>query len=191
MAKKQLVSDELIFDQSKEDPRALLKVSRQIWRSENGSEESRYKYHLPDAVVIVAFDESGRLIVIDEFQPLKAVSSLKFAGGMIDDEEAPTDTAKRELLEETGFSAGSLKLLARIAENTGFSDRTMWYFLATDCRQQQNPEEGVTVKTINPKEFWYDLMNYFDQDVEKAHGRAGTLKGLTLALYSLGRLLAR
>lgn len=185
MAKKKLVNSEMVFDLSKEDPRALLKVSRQIWRSEDGKEETRYKYHLPDAILVVAFDKEGQLLVIDEFQPLKAVHSLHFVGGMIDGDEKPEVAARRELLEETGYKAGRMELLSRIAENTGFSDRTIWYFLATDCEKVQDPEEGVEVTTVEIAQFSEDLMRYFDKDVSETHGRAGTLKGFVLALNRL------
>jgi ADP-ribose pyrophosphatase len=58
----------------------------------------------PDAVVIIATDESGeRLLVDKEFRMAVGDWVYNFPAGLIDPGEQPQESAKRELREETGL----------------------------------------------------------------------------------------
>ncbi|MCM1181895.1 MAG: NUDIX hydrolase [Roseburia sp.] len=58
----------------------------------------------PDAVVIIATDESGEKILVNrEFRMAVGDWVYNFPAGLIDDGEAPEQSAKRELWEETGL----------------------------------------------------------------------------------------
>jgi ADP-ribose pyrophosphatase len=67
---------------------------------------------LPDGVLVVATDTSGRLLLFEEYKYAVDSYVLTFPAGGIDKGESPTDAALRELLEETGYAADKATLLS-------------------------------------------------------------------------------
>jgi ADP-ribose pyrophosphatase len=59
--------------------------------------------HHPNWVAAVAVTGEGRFVLVRQWREAAKVTSLEFAGGVIDAGEAPAAAAARELLEETGF----------------------------------------------------------------------------------------
>ena len=62
--------------------------------------------------------------------------------GTLEPGEEPIECARRELLEETGASAGSLKHLTTIYTTPGFTDERIHLFLATEIRAGE-PKHGA------------------------------------------------
>ena len=65
---------------------------------------------------------------------------MEIPAGKLDPGEDPLDCAKRELLEETGFSAGRIQYLTTIATTPGFCDEVIHIYMAT----------GLTFSGANP-----------------------------------------
>jgi ADP-ribose pyrophosphatase len=60
--------------------------------------------------------------------------------------EPPADTAARELTEETGYTAGAMRLLGSYYTSPGFADELMHAFVATDLVEgTASPEPGEEV----------------------------------------------
>jgi 8-oxo-dGTP pyrophosphatase MutT (NUDIX family) len=59
----------------------------------------------PDEVIIVARDEDGRILLIEEPSYAFGGTTLLFPGGVVEPGEELLATAQRELREETGFGA--------------------------------------------------------------------------------------
>ncbi len=64
----------------------------------------------PDAVMIVARDKDGRLLVIREERPICGGMIWDIPAGMIDGNESPVEAAKREIFEETGLTLDRAEL---------------------------------------------------------------------------------
>jgi len=62
-----------------------------------------------DTVAVIPFLDKNTVLLIKESQPGRSVPFMDVPGGMIDSEERPEDTAKRELREETGYQASVLQ----------------------------------------------------------------------------------
>jgi 8-oxo-dGDP phosphatase len=56
--------------------------------------------------------------------------------------EAPADTARRELAEEVGLTAGHLEPLTDMISSPGMTDQVLSLFLATDCHRVQRTPLG-------------------------------------------------
>jgi ADP-ribose pyrophosphatase len=68
--------------------------------------------------------------------------------GRIDDGETALTAAKRELLEETGFSASRWKRILHFYVSPGFLDETMTIYLADGLKAgQAQPEEDERIET--------------------------------------------
>jgi len=83
----------------------FLDVRRDIVRLPDGSEASREYVIHPGAVMIVAQLDDGQLVLERQFRyPVQAVM-IEFPAGKLDPGESSLACARRELLEETGYSA--------------------------------------------------------------------------------------
>lgn len=65
---------------------------------------------VPDAVMIVARDDNGRLLVVYEDRPVVGGQIWDIPAGMIEPGESPVDAAKREVYEETGLALDRAEL---------------------------------------------------------------------------------
>ena len=165
-----------------------LRVFKEVYGLPDGKTRTYWKYQKPDVVMIAAFTTDGKIIAEEEFQPGVGVSYLKLAGGNVDEGEEDDNAAIRELREETGYQAGSIELISTIAHDSGRSDAKVLCYLATDCKKVGEPEKGITITLLDPKEFWNRFMIYLLNDRGKTHGGSNSLKCIAPAMHKLGHL---
>ena len=78
----------------------------------------------------------GKVIMQKQYRYGCGVFSYEIPGGIMDPHETNVlDAAKRELLEETGYTAGTIREIAKVAPNPATANNYMHIFLATDCVQ--------------------------------------------------------
>ncbi|WP_211364162.1 NUDIX domain-containing protein [Propionivibrio limicola] len=108
----------------------LLDVRRDRVRLANGHESMREYVVHQGAVVVIPVLDSGKLILERQFRyPLRR-PFLELPAGKIDPGEGIRDTARRELLEETGYSAGSWRHLGVMHPCIGYSNERIEIFIA-------------------------------------------------------------
>jgi ADP-ribose pyrophosphatase len=113
---------------------ALLHVRRDRVRLPDGSEATREFVVHPGAVLVVPVLDDGRLVVERQFRyPLGRVF-LEFPAGKMDPGEAAEATARRELVEETGYEAAELTLLAVLHPVISYSTEAIQCFVARRLR---------------------------------------------------------
>ncbi len=83
-------------------------------------------------VVMVAVTPSGNIILEKQFRPPMGREVLELPAGLIEPGELPEVAAKRELIEETGWSAGKLEFLAEGPISTGASTEALKAYLCTE-----------------------------------------------------------
>lgn len=81
---------------------------------------------------VVALTKSNEVVLVKQYRHGVKEFSLEFPGGIVDDEEDPLEGARRELMEETGYSAGSIVEVGRIYPNPAIQHNTLFCYLATD-----------------------------------------------------------
>ena len=95
------------------------------------------------AIGILAIDERDRVLLVGQHRyPLDAYSWEIPEGGGGPDESA-LDAAKRELAEETGYRAGTWRVLGRAALSNSVTDELAVFFVATDLQAGQASPEGT------------------------------------------------
>lgn len=101
------------------------------------------------AIGIIPIDSEGNTYLIGQYRyPLNAYSwEIPEGGGPLG--EDPSDTAKRELLEEAGLKANKWTLIARVHLSNSVSDEEGFIFIAEELTQAQaQPEDTEQLKLI-------------------------------------------
>lgn len=97
------------------------------------------------SVVIMAIDRSRgepRILLVRQFRYPANSFLWELPAGRVDEGENPAAAAKRELIEETGFSAKKWKKALTFYSSPGFLDERMWLYVAEDLQPgKAQPEE--------------------------------------------------
>jgi len=108
----------------------FLKVQRDIVRLPDGQEVPREYIRHPGAVVILPLFEDGSVLLEKQFRyPLRQVF-IEYPAGKIDPHEDPLECAKRELQEETGYTATDWQFVCTIHNAIAYSDEHLDIYLA-------------------------------------------------------------
>ena len=134
----------------------LLDVRKDRVLLPNGQESIREYIAHPGAVVILAFLPNGNLLFERQFRyPLRRVF-LELPAGKIDPGEAIIDTARRELLEETGYTASDWEYLGVMHPCIGYSNERIEIFEARGLHlageKQLDHNEFLDVLEVSPEE---------------------------------------
>jgi len=109
----------------------LLQAKRDTVRLASGRQSEREYIVHPGAVLVVPVLADGRLVFERQFRyPLRR-TFIELPAGKIDPNEDPLETGKRELKEETGYSAAHWQYLATLHPCIGYSDERIVLYLAT------------------------------------------------------------
>jgi len=104
----------------------------------------------PGAVVVLPLLNSNKIILLYQYRPGPNKWIYELPAGTIEPGEDPSKTAMRELREETGYTAGSLKYLFSMYSSPGVSTEVMHMFLAKDLKREgkPTPEKGEFIKVV-------------------------------------------
>lgn len=108
----------------------------------------------PGASAVVPFlgDPTGddpTVLLIRQFRHAANGYLIEVPAGRFDAGETPAACAARELLEETGCTAGQIAPMTTMFTTPGFSDERIHLFMATDLRQgQANRESDEFIETV-------------------------------------------
>jgi len=108
----------------------FLKVSRDRIRLPDGSESTREFIRHPGAVVILPLLADGRVLLERQYRYPNDRVFIEFPAGKIDPGELPLATARRELEEETGYTATEWNFVCTIHNAIAYSDEHLEIFLA-------------------------------------------------------------
>ena len=101
---------------------------------------SREVVEHPDAVAVVALDESDRVALVLQYRHPIGDSLLELPAGTLDlDGEDVVTAARRELAEEVGLAATELIPLGAIWNSVGWSDERTHLFLAPRTVSTERP----------------------------------------------------
>ncbi len=86
----------------------------------------------PGAVVILPILDGNRIVMVRNFRHSIQRELLELPAGTRESGEEPIETAGRELIEETGYRAGTISPLASFFSSPGFTTELLHAFMATD-----------------------------------------------------------
>ncbi len=110
-------------------------------------------------VGVVPFTADGRFLINNQYKHGIGEYVLEFPAGGIDEDEAdPLVAAKRELMEESGYSAqpDKIELLAEMIANPTSAITRIWWYLACEVsktgEQKLDPAEEIENLLVTPGE---------------------------------------
>lgn len=124
----------------------------------SGNKSVREIAHHPGGAVVVPILDDGRVILVRQLRyPLERYI-LELPAGKLSAGEDPMAAARRELEEETGWSAQNLEKLTSIYTTPGFCDEELHIYLGTDLKEtgtghkREEGEFGMTVEMPSLRE---------------------------------------
>ncbi len=89
----------------------------------------------PNWVNAVAITEDNKILIVKQYRHAAGIVSTEIPGGVMDANEQPIDTVKRELLEETGYQFDDIELLATVHPNPATANNVTYLHLARGGRK--------------------------------------------------------
>jgi len=116
-----------------------------------GTESTREVVRHPGASVVLPLLGDGRMVLIKQFRYASGKVLLELPAGTLEEGEDPRACAERELQEETGWRAASMRRVGSIFTTPGFSDELIHCFLATDLKVSSDGtalDEDETIEVV-------------------------------------------
>jgi ADP-ribose pyrophosphatase len=116
---------------------------------DNGKTALREIVEHPGAVGIIALKNNKDLILVKQYRKAVEEYLLEIPAGKLERDEDPKDCAARELKEETGYRAASVRYLSSLYTSPGFSNEIMHIFLASGLEYEKtNPDEDEIIHIV-------------------------------------------
>lgn len=128
--KARLVNRRRIF----EGRLVTLEVDRIIEPS--GMEVEREVLRHPGAAVLLAVTEERKVVLVRQYRHAAGEFLLEAPAGTIDPGEEPAETARRELVEETGYFPNRLEKLTEFFPSPGVLEELMHLYVATELERR-------------------------------------------------------
>ncbi|MCG8373647.1 MAG: NUDIX hydrolase [Balneolales bacterium] len=113
----------------------------------------------PDWINVIALTPENEIVLVEQYRYGTEMPTLELPGGVCDPGETPLDTSRRELMEETGYSAEEWIYLGKVSSNPAMLTNFTHTYLAKGSvksgMQQLDGNERINVHTM-------PLVNFLD-----------------------------
>lgn len=99
-----------------------------------------YVLEYPNWANAVALTANGEVIMVRQYRHSGRITSIEIPGGVIEKDEDPLVSIKRELLEETGYQFDSFELVSTVYPNPATSNNVTYCYLAKGGIKVQEQE---------------------------------------------------
>ncbi len=100
------------------------------------------------AVAMVAMVDADHVCLVENFRHAIGRTLLEIPAGTLDPGESPDDTAGRELAEETGYRASSIRRIAEWYVSPGVMNERMYVYLCEGL--EPGPTDHQPDETLKP-----------------------------------------
>lgn len=129
-------------------------------RSADGHQGTREYLRHPGAVMIIPLLDAEHVLLERQFRYPLGRSIVEFPAGKIDPGEPPFECARRELLEETGYTARRWSHLGGLHNAIAYSDERIEIYLAEDLERSGDAvlDAGETLEVFEAP--WRQLLEW-------------------------------
>ena len=140
---------------------------------ENGTTTDLEFIEHPGATAIIPFLDDKRIVLLKQYRHALKKYIWEIPAGTLDPQEEIISCAKRELIEETGYSAGQWHRLGEITPVPGYSNERIHIFLATGLQPaDQNLDEDEVIQ-VQALDFLKAFEMIGDGEIQDAKSIAG------------------
>jgi ADP-ribose pyrophosphatase len=141
--------------------------------------KGEYHYvHTNGSTLIIPVLPSNKLLLVNQYRYLIDEEALEFPCGVLEDNLTPEENAKKELREETGFTAQNIIKAGEFIPYSGVSDEISHVFIATDLEPSPLPPDET-------EEF--ELVELTIDEFEELINSNKLKDGMTLAVWQLAK----
>jgi 8-oxo-dGTP pyrophosphatase MutT (NUDIX family) len=110
----------------------ITRVRRDRRRSpRTGAEHDFIVLQMPEWVNVIAVTRQARIVVIEQYRHGTQEVAIEIPGGVVDPaDDEPAQAARRELLEETGYTAQEFVCIGKVTANPAIQDNRCHTFVA-------------------------------------------------------------
>lgn len=116
-----------------------LELERWRLRLPDGRRTAHEIVHPPHAVAVLPLDDDGTVHLLEHHRPAVGRTVLELPAGVVEPDEDPGVTARRELLEELGLAVRELFFLHEYAHSVGYSSGMIRLYLGRGLSRPRNP----------------------------------------------------
>jgi 8-oxo-dGTP pyrophosphatase MutT (NUDIX family) len=158
----------------------VITVNVETVRLPNGHVTDLEIIHHPGGAAIVAIDREGRVCLIRQFRHAAGGWIWELPAGKLEPPEPPLETARRELVEETGTSARSWRSLGLYVSSPGVFTEIVHLYLAQDLESANMAHEAGELIEVH----WVDLeqacSRALDGDINDGKTALGLLRARSI-----------
>lgn len=135
------------------------------------------------AVAIVPVKDNGKIVMVKQFRYPSGQVLLEIPAGKIDKGETiPENTARRELREETGYTAETLHYLGKLNPSVAYTEEVIHLYAATGLTEGETEfDEDEALEIVE-----YDYDEAFSMAASGQLVDAKTIAGIFMAKEQLG-----
>ncbi len=149
-----------VVQENKEYQTPIFNLFKRSMRLEAADEQNAgdfYVLEAPEWINVIPITTQNEVVLVEQYRYGIEAPTLEIPGGMVDAGEDPQEAAGRELLEETGYKAGSWQSLGKVSANPAIMSNFTHMYLAESCcfEGAENPDthERINVNLLPMEEF--------------------------------------
>ena len=132
----------------------FIKIYRENFKNKYLSRKNFHQIKLQDAAMVILVNNKKQILFLNEYRRGIKQKSLGFPGGHIEKGETPLTTVKRELLEETGYTANSFDIISDYIVSGSYMFSKLTFILVSDIEKKQVPNNK---DLENPEIIWMNM----------------------------------
>ncbi|MEM1312384.1 MAG: NUDIX hydrolase [Patescibacteria group bacterium] len=149
------------FQKSEQITTGYFKIYKDTYKYDQKEDRIFHVLETADVALVLALDKDKQVILVKQFRAGPKIETLELPAGKVDEGEEPLNSAKRELLEETGYT-GELEYVGSYYKSPSNTGKYHVYFCnkAKKIQDQQltEYEQGLEVVLI-PLHEYLEMIN--------------------------------